>query len=78
MSGSKNLLDQMRSEALQCFNASLNPVNPYEAVKRFVHIDGKRLIAGSKERPVTELNLDDYKRIFIVGGGKATALEPAL
>ena len=73
MSGSDNLLDQMRSEAVQCFNASLTPVNPYEAVKRFVRTDGSRLTAGSIEKPIADLNLDDYERIFIVGGGKATA-----
>ncbi len=73
MSGSENLLDQMRSEAVQCFKASLKPVNPYEAVKRFLHIEGSRIILGQKEKPVAELHIDDYERIFLVGGGKATA-----
>lgn len=73
MAGSENILDQMRSEAVQCFMASLNPVNPYEAVKRFVKIEGSRLIAGSEERPAIELNPNEFSRIFVVGGGKATA-----
>lgn len=72
-SKSINLLKQMRSEALQCFKASLKPVNPYEAIKRFVRLEGNKLIIGQQEKPVAELNLDEYDRIFLVGGGKATA-----
>ncbi|MGD9158747.1 MAG: glycerate kinase [Desulfobacteraceae bacterium] len=73
MSGSENLLDQMRTEAIQCFKASLKPVNPYEAVKRFVRLEGSQLKTGPEEKPVNQLNIDDYERIFLVGGGKATA-----
>jgi hydroxypyruvate reductase len=63
----------MRFEAITCFKSSLKPVNPYEAVKRFISLEGRRLNIGSREKPVTEFNIDDYKRIFLVGGGKATA-----
>ncbi|MBN2418284.1 MAG: glycerate-2-kinase family protein, partial [Deltaproteobacteria bacterium] len=73
MSVSENLLDQMRADAIQCFNASLTPVNPYAAVKRFVSLNDNRLTIGLKEKPVKEINIDDYQGIFIVGGGKATA-----
>ena len=73
MSVSENLINQMRFEALTCFKSSLKPVNPYEAVKRFISLEGRRLNIGSREKPVTEFNIDDYKRIFLVGGGKATA-----
>ncbi len=73
VSGSDKLLDQMRSEAIQCFKESLKPVNPYEAVKRFIRLEGSALNIGSKEKPVAMLNIDDYKKIFLVGGGKATA-----
>lgn len=72
-SASTNLLEQMRAEAVQCFKASLNPVNPYEAVKRFIRLNGCYLNIGPKEGEVTKLNLDDYEKVFIVGGGKATA-----
>ena len=73
MSGSENLLDQMRSEAVQCFKASLKPVNPYEAVKRFIRLKGSRMDIGPKEKTAAEFDLDDYENIFLVGGGKATA-----
>ncbi len=73
MSGSENLLDQMRSEAAQCFKASLKPVNPYEAVKRFIRLKDSRLNIGAKEKTVADFDLDDYENIFLVGGGKATA-----
>ncbi len=73
MSGSDNLLDQMRSEAVQCFKASLKPVNPYEAVKRFIRVEHNRLTAGPAENPVAIIDLDDCRNIIIVGGGKATA-----
>lgn len=70
---SGNLLAQIRTEAIKCFNASLKPVNPYEAVKRFVRLEGNILVVGKKKNKITEIRLEDYDRIFIVGGGKATA-----
>ena len=67
------LLDRIRSEASNIFNASLKPVNPYEAVRRFVRIENNRLIVGSADSLVAELELKNYDRILLVGGGKATA-----
>lgn len=69
----ESLLDRIRSEAKAIFLASLKPVNPEEAVKRFIRIEGSRLIAGPADSPAAELDLNNYKRIFLVGGGKATA-----
>ena len=68
-----NLLSRMRSEILQLFKASLVPVNPYEAVKRSIQMEGNRLQIGSEKEQEAILNLEDYQRIFLVGGGKATA-----
>jgi len=48
----ENLLKQMRSEAEQLFQVSIERVNPYEAVKRFVRLDGNRLIFGQGGGPV--------------------------
>lgn len=70
---SEKLLKQIRSEALEIFNASLQAVNPYQAVQRFVQVDGDRLLLGSHDRNTVELDLNMFDRIFIVGGGKATA-----
>lgn len=70
---SNRLLARMRSEALRLFHASLEPVNPYEAVRRFVRREGRRLFLGPVEEAPFELNLEEYNRVFLVGGGKATA-----
>lgn len=66
-------LKQMRSEAEAIFRHCLKAVDPHMAVKRFLRLDGKKLILGAKDRPLSELDLNGYDRIFIVGGGKATA-----
>ncbi len=68
-----SLLNQMREDAVRLFQASLEPVNPYNAVRRFVRIDGGRLILGQEGQAETQLDLGDYGRVFLVGGGKATA-----
>ncbi|MFH2011484.1 MAG: glycerate kinase [Pseudomonadota bacterium] len=66
-------LKQMRSEAEAIFRHCLKSVDPYIAVKHFLCLDSKMLILGSKDRPLSKFNLNEYDRIFIVGGGKATA-----
>jgi glycerate 2-kinase len=70
---SENLLQQMRSDALKIFQSSLEPVNPYNAVRRFVRLDGNRLILGQEEHVAVEWDLNQFEHIFLVGGGKATA-----
>ena len=67
------LLKQMRGEANQLFNASLKRVNPYESVRQFVRLDGNQLMLGQENQPRTVLDMDKFHRIFLVGGGKATA-----
>jgi len=69
----ENLLKQMRSEAEQLFQVSIERVNPYEAVKGFVHPDGNRLIFGQEGQPGIELDMEEFHHVFLVGGGKATA-----
>jgi glycerate 2-kinase len=68
-----NLLKPMRSEAEEIFKSSLEAVNPYRAVNRFVRVKGNRLILGIEDQAIAELDLTQYDRISIVGGGKATA-----
>ena len=69
----KKLITQMRSEAEEIFRACLEAVDPYQAVKRFVRIEGDRLLLGANDWDKVELDLTCYDRISIVGGGKATA-----
>jgi hydroxypyruvate reductase len=70
---SADLLSTMRSQALEIFRASLARVDPYEAVKRFVRLDGKRLVLHQEDRVEDVLDLQAVDRVFVVGGGKATA-----
>jgi hydroxypyruvate reductase len=66
-------LETMRAEARSIFIDCLKAVDPFEAVKRFVHVEGDRLILGMKGAPETELDMTEFDRIFLVGAGKATA-----
>jgi len=67
------LLGQMRSEAERIFHAAVLRVDPYEAVKRFIHVEGQDLLIGQGERPDKVWRLEDFNRVFLVGAGKATA-----
>lgn len=68
-----SIIKQSRSEAEEIFKSCLNAVDPYGAVKRFVHIEGDRLLLGSRPGSQIELDLKKFKRISLVGAGKATA-----
>ena len=69
----EKLLKQMRSEAEEIFRSSLEAVDPYHAVKRFVRVEGDALILGREDNAGVKLDLTKYDRISLVGGGKATA-----
>jgi len=68
-----NEIRTMRRAAEEIFKAAVAAVDPYAAVKRFVRVEGDRLSLGPKERPAAEMDIGPYERIFLVGGGKATA-----
>lgn len=70
---SQTLLRQLRSEGREIFMASLKAVDPYRAVKRFVRLNGTKVVLGANDRDTRELDLSRYDRICIVGAGKATA-----
>ena len=69
----KDQLTELRSEAEEIFKSCLEPVDPYGAVKRFVHLKGDRLILGMDEKSGYEIDLKNYENISFVGAGKATA-----
>ena len=69
----KYLLKQIRTEAKAIFRESLRPVNPYGAVKNFVRIENDQLILGKDGEDRNTLDLKQFNRISLVGGGKATA-----
>jgi hydroxypyruvate reductase len=63
----------MRADALNLFHASVDSVNPYNAVSRFLSLDSDKLYIGYKNEQRVELDLSRFRDIYIVGGGKATA-----
>jgi glycerate 2-kinase len=67
------LLGQMRSEAQEIFKSGVDAVDPHAAVKRFVTLEGSKLVLGPGSTAQAVLDLDHYDRVLIVGGGKATA-----
>lgn len=58
----------LRKHAVSIFRAGLRAADPVQAVLRHVQLDGDRLIVGRKQYP-----LDRFRRIFVVGAGKAAA-----
>ena len=69
----KDMTQQIRSDAEAIFRAAVAAVDPYAAVRRFVRMADDALSVGPRERPVTVLDMGDYDRVLVVGGGKATA-----
>jgi len=66
-------LETIRSDAKEIFIGCLTAVDPYSAVKHFIHIEGNRLVLGMEGEPKTEIDLTEFDRISLVGAGKATA-----
>lgn len=58
----------LKEEARQIFEAGLRAVDPIEAVKRFLTLEGNTLVVGEQK-----LALEDFEGIWAVGGGKASA-----
>jgi glycerate 2-kinase len=69
----ERFLRQMRFEADEIFRSSLEAVDPYQAVKRFVHVEKDLLVVGIDDKHRVELDLTKYNRISLVGAGKAAA-----
>ena len=57
-----------RKHALQIFRAALQAADPYAAVLRHLHFDGRTLTAGRRRYHVA-----DFDRIQVIGAGKAGA-----
>jgi len=59
----------MRQHAYEIIRAALEAADPCKAVKRWVQVTGDRL----RIAPDCDIRLGDFRRIFVVGGGKASA-----
>ncbi len=66
-------LEQLRRDAEAIFLAAVRRVDPFDAVNRFVRRQGNSLFLGENEATADHLDLEKFRRIFVVGGGKATA-----
>lgn len=66
-----DVLDKLRQDAIAIFQAAIEAVDAEVAVRRHVHVDLRagllRLSSG------TCLSLSRFKRVLVVGGGKAAA-----
>jgi glycerate 2-kinase len=58
----------LKVEARQIFEAGLRAVDPKEAIKRFVTLQGSILRIGEKE-----LDLSEFDHVWVVGAGKGSA-----
>lgn len=68
-----NYKTKLRTDAIRIFKAAVKAANPGEAVKKHVRIrDGKLIISlqGEKKK---DFDLRKFRRLFILGAGKASA-----
>lgn len=65
-------MKDLRADALKIFEAGLAAVGSAEAVRRAVRRLGSELVIESLDSAV-RLNIDEFERVFLVGGGKAAA-----
>jgi len=66
-------IEKIRQEAKEIFLSCLNAVDPYKAVARALKVDGNVMVVKGEDGREHKLDLSKYHRIFVVGGGKATA-----
>jgi len=64
---------QMKKDALTIFRAALAAVEPARAVQQAVSKQDETLKVCQGKKLVKAINLKNIKRVFLVGGGKATA-----
>lgn len=66
-------IERLHADAREIFLYSLKPVNPYEAVRRFVRLEGDVVELGLPGQVSATLSLTDFRRVIVVGGGKASS-----
>lgn len=58
----------LKQTAREIFTEAVRAADPYECIKRFVRIESDGLVIGDERYPE-----DRYRRVVVVGGGKASA-----
>lgn len=61
-------VQKLRSDGMEIFTHALKAVDPVEAVKRCLRVDGENLVVDGKT-----YSLRDYANIYVIGAGKAGA-----
>lgn len=61
-----------RTQLAEIFTAGLNRVNPYTMMSRHVRLENNSLVVSIEEREL-KIDLADFKRIILLGAGKASA-----
>jgi glycerate 2-kinase len=59
---------KLRNQALRIFKAALKASDPATAIRRHVRVSGDLLVAGNRN-----YRLDSFRRVFVIGAGKAGA-----
>ncbi|MCD6480516.1 glycerate kinase [Candidatus Bathyarchaeota archaeon] len=67
LNGSTPKLRRLREDAVEILEAALKAADPYRAVERALTLEGDGLKVGSHT-----LTLKAYRRILVIGGGKAS------
>ena len=66
-------LDELRSTAKAIFFKAMEAVNPYERLKDILRLEKNRFLITMENGEENRLDLDVFKRIFLIGAGKASA-----
>ena len=61
-------LSELRVHARAVFDAGLKSADPLDAIRRYVHVDGDRFEVADRR-----YDLAEFRRIYVIGGGKAAA-----
>ncbi len=67
-------MKNVREDIRQIYTAAIEAVNPRKAVLDHLRLNGGSLSVYSNAKVVREFNLSSFRRIYVLGAGKATAL----
>ncbi|HSV97299.1 MAG TPA: glycerate kinase [Spirochaetota bacterium] len=68
------MIKNLREDVREIYTAAIDAVNPRRAVLEHLRIKGGSLLVYSNAKMVRELDLSRFRRVYVLGAGKATAL----
>jgi len=66
-------LDELRKMAKAIFSRAVSAVDPAQRLREIIHIEKDRLLIKTEEDSAKTFRLDAFKKICLVGAGKASA-----